>query len=152
MKNKKAFSLVEIIVALSLFAIAGFVISSTCYNLILPFSKLKKDSYKDINIQMCLDKILEVSNYEDLDNGIDVDSLDGQTCRVYGYFEQTEILDLFELTVKIIVPSSGSEIERKLLVIRPSWYENKFDRDDLKKNRTDFLEDIRREKYFNRKK
>ncbi len=148
-KNKQAFSIIEVIVAIALFALAGFAISQACYNMTAPMMMKDKDSESDANLELALAEILKVSDYDALDDGIDVDGIDGETYRVYGEFEQTEILDLFKLKVNITSPRKN--YERTLLVIRPKWYENISDRDDLKEDRVDLLDQKRRNEYFNRK-
>ncbi|MBE6414134.1 MAG: prepilin-type N-terminal cleavage/methylation domain-containing protein [Verrucomicrobiaceae bacterium] len=149
-KSKKAFSLIEVIAAVALLALGGFAISQACYNMMLPMTMKEKDSLENANLQLCYDAILNVSDYEALDDGIDVDTIDNQTYRVYADFEQTQILDLFELRVRITSPQK--EYNKTFLVIRPQWYENTTDRDNLKDDRIDYLEQKRRNDYFSREK
>lgn len=141
-KNRKGFSLIEVIAAVALFAIGGFAVSQTCINLVMPLTARDKDCDLEADIDLCLDAVSKVSDYEALDDGLDVDCLDNRTWRVYAEFEQTEIADLFRLDVRMVSPER--EYRRSLLVIRPDWYENASDRDDLIKDRSDFLEDARR--------
>lgn len=144
--SSRGFSLIEAVAAVALFALAGFAISQASYNMIAPMSLADKDGAEDANIEMCLSAIAKVSDYEALGDGLDVDCPDNQRCRVYADFAPTPVLDLFELSVKIVSPRK--EYSRKLLVMRPNWYENASDRDDLKKDRSDYLEQKRREDAF----
>lgn len=147
-KTRSAFSLIEVIAAVALLAIAGFVISQASYNMIAPLYIRDKSPEEDINIELALAEILKVNDYEALDDGIDIDGTDGQTYRVYADFQPTEILDLFLLDVKIQAPKK--EYNKKLLVIRPNWYEDASDRIDLKDDRVEFLEQKRRDETFKR--
>ena len=144
--SNSGFSLIETVAAVALFALAGFAISQACYNMLAPMALADKDCAKDANIEMCLAEISKVSDYEALDDGLDVDCPDNQRYRVYAEFAPTPVLDLFELDVKILSPKE--EYRRKLLVVRPNWYENASDRDDLKEDRSDYLEQKRREDAF----
>ncbi len=149
-KNRSAFTLIEAIAAVALLALGGYVISTTCYNMKKNMLINDKDGIENANLQLCYDAILNVSDYEALDDGIDVDTIDNQKYRVYADFEQTPILDLFKVHVRITSPQK--EYTDTFLVIRPKWYENASDRDDLKDDRTDFLEQKRRDDYFSRDK
>ena len=144
--NKKAFSLIEVIAAVALLALGGFVLSQACYNMIAPMAMKDKNGLENANLQLCLDAILNVKDYEALDDRIDIDTVDNQKYRVYAEFDQTQILDLFELRVRINAPNK--EYLKTFLVVRPTWYENSFDRDDLKEDRIDFLERKRRDDFF----
>lgn len=147
--NKQAFSIIEVIAAIALFAMAGFAISQACYNMTAPLMMKDKDGERDANLELAFAEILKVTDYDALDDGIDVDGIDGETYRVYADYEPTEILDLFKLKVSITSPRKN--YEETFLVIRPKWYENISDRDDLKEKRTDFLDMKRRTEFFNKK-
>ncbi len=146
--SKRAFSLIEVIASVALLAISGFVIAQSCYNMIAPLSIKDKNPEEDINFELALAEILKVNDYEALDDGIDIDGTDGQTYRIYADFEQTQILDLFLLDMRIQSPKK--EYNKKMLVIRPNWYEDASDRTDLKEDRVDFLEQKRRDETFER--
>lgn len=96
-----------------------------------------KDGISDATIERAVSAILDVDDYDALDDGIEVDSLDGSTCRVYGECFPTQIIDLFELKIRI-ESESQDDIEDAVLVIRPKWYENSNDRETLLDDRTDF--------------
>ena len=143
----RAFTLVECIAAVSLFALAGVAISAALANLVFPL--VRADAQKnDADIELCLAEILKVENYDALDDGIDVDGLGGTRYRVVAEFEPTEVLDLFELKAEISSPEKT--YTRRLFVVRPKWYENASDRDELKRDREDFLELKRRNDAFER--
>lgn len=139
--------MVECIAAVAIFALAGFAISATLANLVFPLVRAEKPN-NNADIELCLAEILKVENYDALDDGIDVDGLDGTRYRVVAEFEPTEVLDLFELKAEIISPEKA--YTRRLLVVRPKWYENVSDRDELKRDREDFLELKRRNDAFER--
>lgn len=141
-RQKKGFSLVECVLALALFSFAAFAIGQICYNCLYPLDMQDKDGISDATIERAVSAILDVDDYDALDDGIEVDSLDGSTCRVYGECFPTQIIDLFELKIRI-ESESQDDIEDAVLVIRPKWYENSNDRETLLDDRTDFLEDER---------
>ena len=138
--------MVESVLALALFAFAAFVIGQICYNCIYPLDMQDKNPVSDITIEQGIQAILDVTDYNALDSGTEVKTLDGGTCRVYGEQIPTSIIDLFELKIRI----EGERIETytdSVFVIRPSWYENTNDRETLVDDRTDLLEDKRRDDF-----
>ena len=142
--NRKAFTLLEGILALALFASAAFVISQVCYNCIYSLDIADKSAMDDAIKDQFVSAILTVSDYDSLDDGVEIEALDGETYTVYGEAEPTQILNLFKLTVS--ARKGMSEIKTTLFVVRPnSWYEQPNERSDLLEDRTDFLEDKRRE-------
>ena len=139
---RKAFSLVECVLALALFSFAAFAIGQICYNCLYPLDMQEKNGIMDATIERAISAILDVDDYDSLDDGIEVDTLDGSKCRVYGECFPTQIIDLFELRIRIEGESMDT-IEDAVLVVRPKWYENTNDRETLLDDRTDFLEDER---------
>ncbi len=139
---RRAFTLVESILALAIFAMASAAISQVCYNCIYPLSIADEKPDSAATMDLCLAAIQDVSDYDALDDGIDVTGLDGTRFRVYGYAEPTQIPDLFEL--EMVARGESKEIKTKVLVIRKGWYEDTNLRDDLVEDRTDFLEEKRK--------
>lgn len=145
-RTHAGFSLVEAVLALALFAMAAVAISQISYNCLRPLALEDKNALADIVMDYCADSILAVTDYDALDDGIDVDAPDGESYRVYGYAEPTEVIDLFEL--EIVAQGAGKELRTKTFVIRPGWYEQTQLRDDMLRDRKDFLEDKRRKDAF----
>ncbi len=146
--GRRAFTLVETVLALAIFVMAAFFISTTCYNLLFPLDMKERDVELENLMDRAVEAITSVSDEESLDDGVDVETLDGDTCTVYGEAEPTQVIDLFEL--KMRVEKEGKTISKTLWVIRPDWYENTNDRDELVRDRTDYLETLRLKQDFKR--
>ncbi len=142
--GRGGFSLIESVLALALFAFAAVAIGRICFNCIYPLDIKDKDTLADAVLDRASQAVLGISSYDELDDGTEVKNLDGQTYRVYGYAEPTQILDLFELEIVAYGGGNGGELRRKTYVIRPGWYENSLDRERLLEDRTDFLDKKRR--------
>ena len=147
-KSRAGFSLVESILALFLFSLAAYVIGTACYNCVYPLDIKDKDAESDVVIDLAVKAILNVSDYDSLDDGVDVDTPDGDTLKAYAEAEPTQILDLFR--VEVTVTGKGVDKSATLFVSRKNWYQHTGDRDDLKQDRQDYLEDLRSKRYFNR--
>lgn len=141
---RRGFSLVEAVLASALFACAAFVITQTCYNCALPLTVADPDPLDEAFAERCILAVSEITDYDALDDGTDVFELEEPTTRkVYAEAVPTDILDLFEVSVKC--QTKHGEVERKILLFRDSsWYENSVDRENLVKDRTEYLDDVRR--------
>lgn len=141
---RRGFSLVEAVLASALFACAAFVITQTCYNCALPLTVADPDPLDEAFAERCVLAVSEITDYDALDDGTDVFGLEEPTMRkVYAEAVPTDILDLFEVSVKC--QTKHGEVERRILLFRDSsWYENSVDRENLVKDRTEYLDDVRR--------
>jgi len=142
------FSLVESVVALFLFSLAAYIIGMSCYNCVYPLDVKDKNTQDDALIDLAVKTVLNIADYDALDDGEDVEAPDGETYRVYAEAEPTQILDLFRIDIRI--SGKGRDIRTFLFASRNNWYERSNDREDIIKDRTDYLEDLRRKKQFNR--
>lgn len=141
--RKMGFSLVESILALALFAMSAFVVSQICYNCAYPLDMPDKDTQLESDIQRAIEAVLAVTDYDSLSDEIEIDTISGDTLKASCEAEPTPIADLFALTITI----EGKNVKRikKMFVVRPSWYEISSERDDIIDDRSDFLEDSRKE-------
>ncbi len=104
-----------------------------------------KNAFDDTIEDQFIDAIMTVSDYDSLDDGVEIEGLDGETYTITGEAEPTKILNLFKLTV--IAQKGMRETRTTVFVARPnSWYEQPNERSDLLDDRTDFLENERRER------
>ena len=61
---RKAFSLVECVLALALFSFAAFAIGQICYNCLYPLDMQKKNGIMDATIERAISAILDVDDYD----------------------------------------------------------------------------------------
>ena len=142
--KRKAFSLIEGILALALFSASALAISQVCYNCLFSMDIADKASMDDAIKDQFVSAILTITDYDSLQDGIEIEAIDGESYTVYGEAEPTPILNLFKLT--ITAQKGMQETKTTMFVVRPnSWYEQQNERADLLEDRTDFIEDKRRE-------
>ncbi len=143
-KKERAFTLVEAVLALALFAAAAVAVSQICVNCLTAVDAPDKQPLDDLVKEQLIAAALGISEYDKLEDGTDVDAFDGNKYKVRAYAAPTAILDLFE--VEIVCSRDGGEYRTKVFAKRnSSWYENANDREDIIKDRTDLLEDRRRQ-------
>lgn len=142
--KRKAFTLIECVVALVLFAIVSVLISGACFNCLSSVDKIKKDSQRDALVDYIRGKILQVSSLEEFQNGYDIYDPDGNSVTIEGDAEATDIIDLFKLTVEC----EDLEFKEVFYLVRPAWYDQLksdfIDRAEILDDRREYLDDTRR--------
>ena len=140
----RAFTLMECIAALALFAIVAVLISQTCFNCLSSVDRIKKDSYKDALADYVRGKILACSSLEEFQNGFDIYDQEGNSVTISGDAEPTDIIDLFILTVEC----EDLHYKESFYLLRPDWYNqlktNFIDREEILDDRRDYLDDTRK--------
>ena len=144
MKNRSAFTLVECIAALGLFALISVVLGQTCFNCLNAVHSLKKDAYNDALFDYLRTKVLAEDDLSVLQTGLDVYGPDGKTLTIIGDAAATRIVDLFRLDVSCD-EAGYSDV---FYLVRPSWYDKltqvSVQRDEILDDRKDEVEDARR--------
>lgn len=138
---KKAFTLIEALLALAIFSLFGVMLGITanvCMNAIV---SMRKNSDEDSFINYALKLGLAESNIETLRSGIDFKWIDDKEYNIRGECEPTLILDMFKLD--LIITGDGKDYSESFLVVRKNWYENSNDRDILLEDRKKYIEDKR---------
>ena len=120
-----AFSLIEVLIALALFAIAANVISSAFINALLSRERNDSRLYNDFAIQTARMQLLLEKNIEDAEDGGTVETLELGEVDWYAEILPTEIVDLFEVqlygTFYDLEDSQKANFSETLFLLRPTW-------------------------------
>jgi prepilin-type N-terminal cleavage/methylation domain-containing protein len=144
--TRRAFTLVEVVAALAIFAFVAIVVGQASFNSLNAVSRLKKDSMSDAYKDFMREQIVTVSDLNELRSGMYVQDANGEQVRIFGDAEATEILDLFILRVS----SKDTDYEDVFYLQRPAWYDQittRTSRDDMLRDRKEGLEETRRQSY-----
>ena len=142
--GRRAFTLIECIAALALFAVVAVVLGQTCFNCLSAVNSIKKDSYSDAMRGDLRSKVLAASDLGELQSGLAVYGPDGKTLTIEGEAYPTKIVDLFRLEVSC-AEAGYSDV---FYLVRPSWYGQltsaSADRSEILDDRREEIEDARR--------
>ena len=147
--RRGAFTLVEVIAALAIFAIVAVVIGQASFNAVYAVSRLKKDPMSDVYKDFLREQIVKISSYKEIQSGLDLQDPMGEQIRVEGEAEATGIMDLFILRVA----SKESGYSDVFYLNRPSWYDeivSMTNREDILRDRNEYLEESRRSNFRER--
>ena len=124
--NRRAFSLIEVLVALAIFALAAVGLGAAYTNVLLGRQALKQYDVGAEDMARCRAALLETVNYDDIEVGGDIYLPDDRMARWQGKVEPTEVSDLFTVTLSAeIQKETGGEFipmkEETRLLLRPTW-------------------------------
>tara|TARA_A100001015_G_scaffold239715_1_gene273104 strand:+ start:4474 stop:4953 length:480 start_codon:yes stop_codon:yes gene_type:complete len=147
----KGFSLIEVLIALALFAIASNIIGSAFINALLSRERNNDNSYRDIAVQTARKQLLLEKNIDDAEDGGSVETLELGEVDWYAEIIPTDMVDLFEVNLFIeffyVKDDQSSNYNETLLLLRPTWSESD-ERSSLLQDKKEDLSDIRASELF----
>ncbi|PXA04516.1 hypothetical protein DDZ13_04895 [Coraliomargarita sinensis] len=136
-----AFTLVEVLIALTIFAMAGTYLMSTFASSLTARERSVSDDLLHEDIRAVRMQLLLEPNLEDAEDGGEYPTLNHGEASWRAKIEPTEIIDLFtvELSIEFSEPPEDGPRghTEKLYLLRPTWSEGD--------ERSDLLEDKRQE-------
>lgn len=145
-KHSKAFSLIEVLIALALFAICSNLIASAFINALLARERDPSSSYQDIAINTVRRQLLLEKNIENAEDGGTLTLLEKGEASWTAEIRTTNIIDLFECRFDIEFLESDSPSQETysetLYLLRPTWSKSD-ERSTLLQEKKDALLDQR---------
>lgn len=146
-KNNQGFTILEVLVAVLIFAGAATVLVASYINILSNFEASRVKSNFDEELAYVRAELEIISDPEEAAKGAEFDMGNGETGLWYAEIEMTQIPNLF--TVNLIVDMLSEDRERVQLnqqfyLLRPSWGDpNDVDpaREDLQVRMEDFRKD-----------
>lgn len=125
-RGRVGFTLIEVLVALAIFAIAAVVLGAAYVNLIQTHAALRDRDGREADIAFARDALLIEPDRAKVERGGDVVLPDGRTGNWRATVEPTEVSDLFDVEIEFSAPppSGTGEMVRttsKLRLLRPTW-------------------------------
>jgi prepilin-type N-terminal cleavage/methylation domain-containing protein len=124
--RRNAFTLIEVLVALSIFALAAVGLGSAYSNVLLSRMALKEKGVGEEDFARCRAAMIETANFADIEKGGDVYLPDDRMARWKGKIEPTTVTDLFWITLTVEIQTSaggpyGVPREQSQWILRPTW-------------------------------
>lgn len=145
--SKQGFTILEVLVAVVIFAGAATVLVSSYVNILSNFEASRLKANFDEELAYVRGELQAISDIEEAEDGLDFDMGNGVTGNWYSEIEMTEIPNLF--IVNLFVDMRNADGERQQLnqafyLLRPSWSEvEEVDRarEDLRERMEEFRKD-----------
>jgi len=124
--RKNAFTLIEVLVSLSIFALAAVGLGAAYSNVLLSRMALKEKGVGEEDFARCRAAMIETANFADIEKGGDVYLPDDRMARWKGKIEPTTVTDLFWITLTVEIQTSaggpyGVPREQSQWILRPTW-------------------------------
>ena len=144
--HKKGFSLIEVVIAVALFAMAATVLSSTFVNALLLRDRVQSNDIRNADIRAVRLQLLLTPNLDDAEDGSEIETLSNGEATWRAEIEPTNVIDLFrvELFIEFLDPQEEQEAthQETLYLLRPTWSDS-IERSDLLQEKKDDLLDSR---------
>ena len=142
----RGFSLIEVVVAVALFAMAATVLTSSFVNALLARERAATNDRYEADLTIARRQLLLEPNREDAIDGGFVPTLHNGEARWSAEIRPANVVDLFRaaLTVEFDEPMEGRPAthQESLLLLRPTWSQSD-ERDELLEDKTEELRDRR---------
>lgn len=147
-RRQAAFSLIEVVIAVAVFAMAATVLTSAFTNALLSRERSVSHDLINNDIRAVRLQLLLEANLDDAEDGDDMETLSSGEASWEAVIEPTNVIDLFkvQLNISFSEPAQGipKDYTETLYLLRPTWSESS-ERDDLLQDKRDDLEDTRRD-------
>lgn len=145
-RTVSGFSLIEVVVALALFAMASVVLMSAFVNALLAREHGQSNDVRHADIRAVRMQLLLEPNIEDAEDGDRYETLNNGTANWEATIEPTNVIDLFHVQLHIEFSEPNEEQEathtETLYLLRPTWSESD-ERSELLQDKKDALQDSR---------
>jgi general secretion pathway protein I len=127
-RSRRGFSLIEVVIAVALFAMAATILSSSFVNALLARDKSQSNDVRDADIRAVRLQLLLEPNLEDAEQGDRYETLNNGEATWRAEIEPMEVVDLFhvEFFIEFLDPQEGQypTYQETLYLLRPTWSES----------------------------
>ncbi len=122
------FSLIEVVVAVALFAMAATVLMSSFVNALFARERSQSNDVRDADIRAVRMQLLLEPNLDDAEDGGQYETLNNGEARWRAEIEPTKVVDLFRVEFFIEFPQpqeeQAADYHETLYLLRPTWSES----------------------------
>ena len=149
--GRRAFSLIEVVIAVAVFAMAATVLTSAFTNALLARERSASNDLLNNDIRAVRMQLLLEADLEAAEDGGEIETLSSGEAEWESEIEPTNVVDLFyvRLNIRFTEPLEGLATEHveSLYLLRPTWSDSS-ERSDLLEDKREELEDARRDLDF----
>lgn len=121
----KAFTLLETMVALAVFAMAAIVLGTAYVNVLNGYEVARRATAGNPELQFARAQLLTQTDVEVARQGGDFDAADGRRVRWTATIDPTDTADLFQVLLECEITGAGAAKDQKITqvfrVLRPTW-------------------------------
>lgn len=149
-RARPGLSLIETLIALAIFVVAGAMLMESCANALRSLDAVKERDNREQLFRFAIRQIILIADRDEFESGGDIKTVDEQEVTWSSSIEETNIVDLFKVELTLAhseEKSFGSTLEEEgrvetLYLLRPDW-SDPGDREALLEEKTEALESAR---------
>jgi len=123
--NRRAFTLVEVLISLAMFALAAISLGAAYTNVVLSRQALKVNDVAVDDLARARAALLETVNYDDVATGGEINLPGDRVATWKGEIEPTSVSDLFSVTLTVEIQNAdgtdAAPLTETRLLLRPTW-------------------------------
>ena len=144
-KISRGFTLIEVLIALSIFALAAVVLGASYVNVLLSYEIATRSTQGDEDVKFARAQLLAIADPKKIEEGGDFDSTGGRRVHWSAQIEPTETADLFlvHFLCEINDPATPDtpKIAQDFRVLRPTW-SDPAERDKLRQDARQRIQEL----------
>ena len=145
--GQRAFSLIEVMLAVALFAVAVTVLSQSFLNGLVPLALFKKQRSVEQDVRFVRRQVLSIKDRKELEEGGEIETATSGLAQWEAEIEQAGVIDLHKVTLTIrFAETEGHKaqtVSHTHYLLRPLWSEPD-ERSELLQERRKFVQERRR--------
>lgn len=126
-QTRRAFTIVESMVALAIVAMAAIVLGAAYLNVLLGYEHAERASLVDADVRFAREILFRMPELEDVEDGDDFETEDGRRVYWRAIVEPTSVPDLFDVEFEVEIDDSrtgqNEVVVERFRMLRPTWSE-----------------------------
>lgn len=146
--RRRGFTLVEVLAALAIFALAAIVLGAAYVNVLLGYQHAEQATKVDADVEFAREILFRLADLDTVEKGGEFETADGRRVAWIATVSPTEIADLFEVEFEVKVDGglNGKDLTETehFRLLRPTWSkddEREKLRQESRERITKYLED-----------
>ena len=124
--DARAFSLIEVLVALAIFALAAVVLGAAYVNVLNAYSRVGQVAQQDEELRFARQAVFQEADLEKVEEGGEFQTADGRRVSWRVQVEPTNVADLFDVTFTCerttdTATGRAETVVQQFRLLRPSW-------------------------------
>jgi general secretion pathway protein I len=123
-RGHRGFTLLEVLVALAIFAMVAVVLGAAYINVLMGYQQAGRDNADDLDVAFARQQIMTQPDMPTAEKGDEFTDTDGKLVTYSSDIEPTTTADLFTvtLTCAISAPQAASRtVTQTFMLLRPTW-------------------------------
>lgn len=124
-RARSAFTLVEVMVALAIFAMAAIVLGASYVNVLMGYAMVNRAPHADADLYFVKAALHAEADREAAEEGDEFESTNGRRVRWSTVITPLNVADLFEVTLTCELTDAGETqprvVTQTLRLLRPTW-------------------------------